>query len=77
MSPKQPVRILASTSASRIIAQEYSRRRFLSFAAATAGAGLLAACSSPGAEPAPGATGGALETTSPSIPGATTTTLRC
>jgi spermidine/putrescine transport system substrate-binding protein len=61
MSPQQPVRILASTSASRIIAQEYSRRRFLSFTAAAAGAGLLAACSSPGADPAPGATGGDLE----------------
>lgn len=61
MSPKQPVRILASSAASRIIAQEYSRRRFLSFTAAAAGAGLLAACSSPNGAPAPGATGGALE----------------
>jgi spermidine/putrescine transport system substrate-binding protein len=61
MSPQQPVRILASTAASRIIAQEYSRRRFLSFTAAAAGAGLLAACSSPSGDPAPGATGGALE----------------
>jgi spermidine/putrescine transport system substrate-binding protein len=61
MSAKPPVRILASSAASRIIAQEYSRRRFLGFTAAAAGAGLLAACSSPGAEPSPGATGGALE----------------
>jgi len=61
MSPQKPVRILASTAASRIIAQEYSRRRFLSFTAAAAGAGLLAACSSPSGEPSPGATGGALE----------------
>jgi spermidine/putrescine transport system substrate-binding protein len=61
MSHESPVRILASTAASRIISAEYSRRRFLGFAAAAAGTGLLAACSSPGGDPAPGATGGALE----------------
>ncbi|GAB3118946.1 polyamine ABC transporter substrate-binding protein [Glaciibacter psychrotolerans] len=57
----QTVRILASTSASRIIASELSRRRFLGFAAAAAGTGLLAACSSPGADPSAVATGGPLE----------------
>jgi spermidine/putrescine transport system substrate-binding protein len=60
-SDSTPVRILASASASKIIAGEVSRRRFLSFAAMVGSAGLLAACSSPGGSPAPQATGGALE----------------
>ncbi len=64
MSESTPVRILASTAAARVIRSEVSRRRFLSFGAAAAGTGLLAACSS-GAEPnaVPGAVGGPLEDT--------------
>lgn len=58
---QQPVRILASSAASRILAAQYNRRRFLGFAAAAAGAGFLAACSSPGSAPNARATGGALE----------------
>jgi spermidine/putrescine transport system substrate-binding protein len=58
---QQPVRILASSAASRILATQYNRRRFLGFAAAAAGAGFLAACSSPGGAPSPRATGGTLE----------------
>lgn len=57
----RPVHILASASASRIIASELSRRRFLSLAAAVGGTGLLAACSSPSDGPAAEATGGPLE----------------
>lgn len=57
-----PVRILAPTGAARLIAREIDRRRFLSLAALTGAAGLLAACA-PGGQgsPAPQATGGALE----------------
>ncbi len=60
MSHEQPVRILASSAASRMIAAQYNRRRFLSFAAAAGAAGLLAACSPQGST-APGATGAELE----------------
>lgn len=62
MSESTPVRILASTTAAKVIRSEVSRRRFLSFSAAAAGTGLLAACSSgAGPEETPGATGGPLE----------------
>lgn len=57
-----PIRILAHSSAVPIIAKEYSRRRFLSVAAMTGGAALLAACTpSGGSSPSAQATGGALE----------------
>jgi spermidine/putrescine transport system substrate-binding protein len=57
-----PVRILASTAAAPIIAKELTRRRFLSFAAATGTVGVLAACT-PGGQTgsAPQATGGTIE----------------
>jgi spermidine/putrescine transport system substrate-binding protein len=58
---QQPVRVLASTATSRILASQYNRRRFLGLAAAAASAGFLAACSSPGSAPTARATGGALE----------------
>lgn len=63
MAEQSPLRILASAEAAPIIRRELSRRRFLSFAAAASGAGLLAACSSPGASTSAGAqaTGGELE----------------
>ena len=61
MAEQNPVRILASRAAAPILVRELSRRRFLSFAAAAGGAAFLAACSSPGANPAPVATGGELE----------------
>ncbi len=62
---RTPLRILAHDSAVPIIANELSRRRFLSFAAIAGGTALLAACApgsgttSPGSEPQ--ASGGALE----------------
>ena len=60
---RTPVRILAPEAAAPIILREVSRRRFLSLAALTGGAAMLAACAPGGANtsPAPGATGGALE----------------
>lgn len=62
MSPESsPIRILASTPAANVIAREFSRRRFLSFAAAVGGTSLLAACSGPGGAPQVKATGGPLE----------------
>lgn len=62
MSESTPVRILASTAAAKVIRSELSRRRFLSFTAAAAGTGLLAACGT-GSGPDTGtvATGGPLE----------------
>lgn len=62
MTPSQPtVRILASTSAAKIIASEVSRRRFLSFVGAAGATGLLAACAGPGTSADVAATGGPLE----------------
>lgn len=59
---RNPVRILASESAAKMIRSELSRRRFLSFAAAAGATGLLAACTpGGGTSTAPQATGGALE----------------
>lgn len=58
-----PLRILASSSASPIIAKELSRRRFLSFAAAGGATLFLAACGSPGSNTGASAqaSGGPLE----------------
>ncbi|WP_181905867.1 polyamine ABC transporter substrate-binding protein [Microbacterium bovistercoris] len=57
-----PIRILASSEAVPVIRRELSRRGFLSVAAAAGAAALLTACSpGGGGSPAPGATGGALE----------------
>lgn len=62
MSPSEnPVRILASTSAARVIANEVSRRRFLSFLGAAGATGFLAACAGPATSGGPVATGGPLE----------------
>ncbi|WP_010204739.1 polyamine ABC transporter substrate-binding protein [Salinibacterium sp. PAMC 21357] len=62
MSHENPVRILASTSATKIIKAELNRRRFLALSGTTAGVAVLAACSSDtGAGSSPQATGGALE----------------
>ncbi len=58
----EPIRVLASTGAARIINHELSRRRLLGFAAAAGTAGVLAACTPQGSTtPNPGATGGPLE----------------
>lgn len=64
MTPERsPLRILASSAASPIIAKELSRRRFLSFAAAGGATLFLAACSSPGSSTGASAqaSGGPLE----------------
>ena len=62
MSHENPVRILASTSATKIMKSELNRRRFLALSGTAAGAALLAACSpQSGAGSSPQATGGALE----------------
>lgn len=56
------VRILASTDAAKVIRRELSRRGFLSAAVAAGATGVLAACSpGGGAQNAPVATGGPLE----------------
>ncbi len=59
-----PLRILAPTGSTKMIAREISRRRFISLAALTGGAAVLAACA-PGGDTgtgsAPQATGGTLE----------------
>ena len=61
MNNPRPVRILASTGASRIIRAELNRRTFLSFAAAAGSAALLAACTPGTQTTSVPATGGPLE----------------
>lgn len=62
MSHENPVRILASTSATKIIKSELNRRRFLALSGTAAGVAFLAACSpQAGGGASPQATGGALE----------------
>jgi len=62
MSHETPIRILASTSATKIIKSELNRRRFLALTGTAAGVALLSACSpQAGAGSSPQATGGALE----------------
>ncbi len=62
MNDQRPIRILASTGASRIIRAELNRRAFLSVAAAAASAAVLAACTPGGrAGTSVPATGGPLE----------------
>jgi spermidine/putrescine transport system substrate-binding protein len=61
MNAESPIRILASTSASKLIGRELSRRGFLSVAVAAGAAAALAACSTPGSGSAPQASGGPLE----------------
>ncbi len=62
MAENEPLKILAPASQVPTIARNLNRRRFLSFAAAAGGAGVLAACTPGGAESsAPQATGGELE----------------
>ncbi len=59
---RSPLRILAPAAAAETITRELSRRRFLSIAALTGGAAVLAACTpGGGSSPAPQATGGTLE----------------
>ncbi|QYH34746.1 spermidine/putrescine ABC transporter substrate-binding protein [Salinibacterium sp. M195] len=62
MSHENPVRILASTSATKIIKAELNRRRFLALSGTAAGVAFLAACSpQSGSGSSPQASGGALE----------------
>lgn len=59
---RTPLRMLAPQESVPVIARELTRRRFLGAAAVAGGTAFLAACSTGGsANPAPGATGGALE----------------
>ncbi|MBH0117045.1 spermidine/putrescine ABC transporter substrate-binding protein [Salinibacterium sp. NG253] len=62
MSHEQPIRILASTSATKIMKSELNRRRFLALSGAAASAAALAACSTDSdTGSATQATGGDLE----------------
>jgi spermidine/putrescine transport system substrate-binding protein len=61
MAANDDVRILASRAAAPIVRRELSRRGFLAVAGGVGTTMLLAACTTPGGDPAPAATGGALE----------------
>src|SRR5690606_30608720 len=61
MAANDDVRILASRAAAPIVRRELSRRGFLAVAGGVGTTMLLAACTTPGGDPAPVATGGTLE----------------
>jgi spermidine/putrescine transport system substrate-binding protein len=61
MAANDDVRILASRAAAPIVRRELSRRGFLAVAGGVGTTMLLAACTTPGGDPAPAATGGTLE----------------
>jgi spermidine/putrescine transport system substrate-binding protein len=61
MAANDDVRILASRAAAPIVRRELSRRGFLAVAGRVGTTMLLAACTTPGGDPAPAATGGTLE----------------
>jgi spermidine/putrescine transport system substrate-binding protein len=61
MNANNDVRILASRASAPIVRRELSRRGFLAVAGGVGTTMLLAACTTPGGDPAPAATGGTLE----------------
>ncbi len=61
MNANNDVRILASRASAPIVRRELSRRGFLAVAGGVGTTMLLAACTTPGGNPAPAATGGTLE----------------